>query len=113
MFTCVHLAPSPSASAASPEAKTSAPASGAAAKPAPAQGQKKTDGASNSDPNPKPFKPCETQGSIVIVGQKVVDSSGRELILFDPNNQPYKVLYADRENYELTEYSKTENPALK
>ena len=38
------------------------------------------------------------------------DETGRELIIFDPANQPYKVLYADRDNYEITEYSKDMDP---
>ena len=46
----------------------------------------------------------------MIVGQRVQDQTGRPLIIFDPEKQPYKVLFADRENFEVIEYSKDLDP---
>ena len=52
-----------------------------------------------------PDKPDEvSQGSVVIKGQLVQDSTGRPLILIDPAKQNYEVIYPDKENMTLTNF---------
>ena len=46
------------------------------------------------------------KGSLVLRGQWVQDESGRDLIVIDPTDQAYEIVYADKDKSRIVEFEK-------
>ena len=106
------------------EAKPAAAAGADAAKPADA----KAGGAAAAKADPAAAKAAEakataaavaaagpapepiSKGSIVLRGQWVQDSGGKDLIIIDPTDQSYEVLYADKDTSSIRTFEKDPLP---